>query len=255
MSVIDRLRGYTGFFVGLLLVGIAIVCWGATAEEWNALSKILVSFGGALLGASLASLVGALGDVDFRSELLRLLRDSFSAGMVSKEDDINPYRRIFHFYHVTQIKEKTVWRYNLIDFSRQYTPGKLTTTVDELDTHGKATRYKLQAGVADERFIVFRKPVVGKESVEIQLYPFFGERFHAFHCGLSLKQSWDGTHLLTPCIMSPEPIECWQQEGTVEDEVASKLLSIWHVPFFRTTKIIPEDAFKPILGSSSSQDV
>ena len=101
-------------------------------------------------------------------------------------------------------------------------------------------KYKINAGIRDDRFIMFERAVVGNEPALVEIFPSMGKAFYDYHCGLVLVESWSGTNLLSPCIMSQNPIHQWDIEGSVNENVSKKLDEVWKKTFFTKTKVLPQ---------------
>jgi hypothetical protein len=104
---------------------------------------------------------------------------------------------------------------------------------------GKNHKYNIVGGIRDDRFIMFEKASVGNEPCVVELFPFMGKAFYSHHCGILIVESWDGTNLISPCIMSRTPVQDWVKEGMVDDEVSKKLDDIWSKSFLAQNKILP----------------
>ncbi len=223
MNYYQRLmRGYGGLFTGLMLSGIALIGLGMKIEQ-----GIISAIGGAIFGTSFGHIISNLRGQDFLNEVKHILQYSLDANFTSDESKLESYRKMFYHYHITEIDGKYVWRFAIIDFTSFAGIGRLGTVIDVKDMAGKNHKYKITGGVRDNRFIMFEKASVGNEPCLVELFPFMGKAYHRHHCGILILESWDGTNLISPCIMSNTPIENWDIEGNVDDEVGKKLDNIW----------------------------
>lgn len=69
------------------------------------------------------------------------------------------------------------------------------------DKNGEKRRYTTYAGVRDDRYISFTKPVKGSEQVAITIMPRIGNLVSTCHAGVLFHQTWDMDHSVSPQIL------------------------------------------------------
>jgi hypothetical protein len=239
MNYFQRItKGYGGFFTGLMLSGIALIGFGTTFIP-DIYTSLIIVIGGTIFGTSFSHVISNLRGQDLLSEVKDILEYSLDADFTSDEGKLESYRKIFYHYHVTEIRGKYVWRLARIDFTSFAGIGSLGTVIDVKDMKGKDHKYTIVGGIRDDKFIMFEKASVGNEPCLVELFPFMATAFYDYHCGILILQSWDATHLISPCIMSLDPIQDCDKEGMVDDKVGKKLDEIWSERFLEDNKIVP----------------
>jgi hypothetical protein len=198
-----------------------------------------------VLGTSTAALLSTHSQLDFLSETHGILASSLAPGLVSPEEAIEDFREQFHWYSVSQMDGRRHWRHAPIDFSGSRTAGRLTATIPACNRRGELQRYACHAGLVDERFVHINKAMRGKESASIYVYPSLGKDFYDVHCGFGLKESWDGTPLIVPAILTRSPMGKHDADlvGDVTDpDAVAQLNAAWLEGMRGTDALVPVEA-------------
>lgn len=220
------LQGYAGFVVGVTAIGLVLIGWGVQVS-----SVFLASIGGAIFGAGFNILIATLSSQSFYSELRALVSSESSAMLTSEEEQIAPYRAVWHHYHRTKIDGQPVWRYRRYDLRESRFVGQLVTEVVATDANGNDYRYDVRAVLRGQRFIMLETARSGTEPVVVEVYPFMDLAFMGAHCGIGLMKAWSGEDLLSPCIMSTTQLIDWSSEGDIDPRLFEELDRKWDVGF------------------------
>jgi hypothetical protein len=242
---------WQGLFVGLAVAGLALVALGGALEI-----PLMLAVGGALFGNSLGSFIGRVSNQAHEERLQaheerlsNLVREGVKDSFVSDEEKIADARLKWHIYHVTQMSDKWVWRHSTLDFTKSQTPGRLTSKTYLLDKRKRRHPYSVEAGRRDERFIIFLKSEASEEPVITYVFPYMGLSFLSpRHHGVVFIQTWDGTHAISPAILSPEVLYDHAKEGTLPDEIARSLDREWRREIHRLNYFFPETTKMASLG-------
>ena len=229
---------YRTALIILFIAGISLIGWGTAADEtfWK---QFFTAIGAAILGASLGLLASDIFADSVIDKIRTLIEQRINSAFVSAETDASTYRRRWHHYHVTKMKNKYVWRYRIYDFQRFDVPGLLTAHITAIDNQGSMHKYIATAWTKDSRFCIVEKAEVGQEPVIVEIYPYMGMQLHGVHTGVGVMQSWDGEDLLFPCILAQEPVVQAQQEGTLPETVFETLDATWKASFTKKNQILP----------------
>jgi len=249
--IVEWLAGWQGLFLGLAVAGLALVALGATLEI-----PLILAVGGALFGNSLGSIIGRFSNqaheerLKAHEERLRkLVREGVQDSFVSDEEKLADARLKWHIYHVTQMSDKWGWRHATLDFTKSQTPGRLTSKTYLLDKRKRRHPYSVEAGRRDERFIIFLKSQASEEPVITYIFPYMGWSFLSpRHHGVVFIQTWDGTHAISPAILSPEVLYDHAKEGTLPDEIARSLDREWRREMHRLSYVFPGTSNMASLG-------
>jgi hypothetical protein len=155
---------------------------------------------------------------------------TLNSNLNSAENEIEPFRKVWHHYLVTKIEGKAVWRYRILDFSKTIVPGKLIATLTVPGPDGRPHTYMVEAFIAAPRILFVQKVVAGTEAPVIHVYPFGTEHFRTVIAGTAFLQSWEGDRLGVPVMMSTSPIDLGETVpaiGTLAESHFSKLDEIW----------------------------
>jgi hypothetical protein len=192
------------------------------------LRTFFTSLGSAVLGTVIAAYFASVTQTDVVSSIFEKLSDR--QGIQSNESDIAWYRQVFHHYHMTQSGGEKVWHYRKLDFTHEISSGHLTASVKAADARGSFHTYKMAAGLRDERFIIIGKHNGSREPTVVEVYPHIGTATYGVYAGLGFIQSWDGSNLITPCLLSLTSLIGGVDEGALITIPGSKerLEKAWH---------------------------
>ncbi|MEM7048302.1 MAG: hypothetical protein AAF604_01525 [Acidobacteriota bacterium] len=215
-------RLFVALLVALAVAGLALIGWGTDSEI-----PVLTSLGGALLGTSIASLLGVASRYDLTERVTSLLEETQRPSFTSDNAKLKDHRRKLHRYHASKQNGSFIWQYDILDFTSSKDPGRLRTDVTIGHARGANKTYAVEGGFRDRRFVSFQKATIGDEETSVGVYPDLGKSFLDKHVGLVFKETWDGTPMLAPSIISNEPIEPSLPEGIVSAELGLRLDRIW----------------------------
>jgi len=95
------------------------------------------------------------------------------------------------------------------------------------DKVGKVHKYRVESAFRGERLVSFFHAPTGHESIAAEIMPFMGHAFKDYYAGLSLMQTWDGTHSLIPILMSESPLFGAKAEGHIAEDKNSLFDDAW----------------------------
>ena len=210
----------------MTIAGVVMVAWGATLSgTW---ANILLSVGGAILGTSFAALVSSRSEQRFLNEVRTTVGDSLAPGLTTDDRELGSHRVNYFHYVMTRRDGKSMWTANSLDFSSSHTVGRLTAT-SLVSSGTKRLKYIASAGMVDERFVIVEKADGGsKEPASIYVYPELGHVYRDLQAGIAILHDHDGRELLTPCIISLEPlVESDEELFDLQTDEGQKLLDLW----------------------------
>jgi len=220
----EMLSGYKGVFLGLSIAGATLVALGYIIDV-----SVLSSIGGALFGASLGVFIGRLSTADLTEDLKRLVREGVIDSFVSDEEQLSSYRKNWYLYHLTRMDGKWLWRHTCIDFSKSQTPGRLTSETYLLNQDDEPKYYTVEAGIRDERFILFLRDKATEEPPLIYVFPWAGSGVQPYNLGIVVLQTWDRTDAISRTFICSKPLEDHTQIGTLPADKARKIDKEWWV--------------------------
>ena|ERR1700730_6994781 len=224
----------------LLLLGLALTGIGVliASQQNTATGRVVAalasSVAGGLIGAVSTIIVSGRAESTALAEVREMLSATTASNFFSRDLLLNPLRRPWHHYRITQVDGIPVWRYCVYHFEQASSIGTIATTVDYINPRGldKHT-YSVEAGVRGSRLIMIDRRLEGEEAPIIQVYPDMLRGFQSIHCGVVFVQTWDGNHVITPGILSDSPLIGTLTEGTVQSADDGKLLNEqWQRHFF-----------------------
>ncbi len=193
-------------------------------------SQLLILLGGSGLGTCFGMVFGSLSDASAVQRIRELLEDSLHTALHASEAELEPFRKVWHHYLLTQLDGKFVWRYRTFDFSRVQVPGKLVGAFEVRGRDNRQHAYRLEAHLAAPRLLFVQRAASGTEPPVVHLYPAATEEFRSQHAGLAFLKSWDGHDLCTPALMCDTPLDLGvavAQEGTLPETTFQKLDELW----------------------------
>jgi hypothetical protein len=200
------------------------------------------SVAGGLVGASIASIVNSQYDRPALHQVRDLLTRTSMCTVTSPEEGLTHLRKPWHHYHLTLIDDAPMWRYVKVQFDNHSAVGALTADASVVDAvHGRSTRiYKTDAAVWDRRLVFLQTRVEGDESAVVEVFPDVSG-FQSVHAGVGIMQSWSGSDVLVPTLISDTPLLEGHAEGSITDIASARTLdALWRAQFARVHQLLPE---------------
>jgi hypothetical protein len=224
-------RQSVAFLIAALLASsLASLLGSQVTKSHPVLSQLLILLGGSGLGTCFGLVFGSLSNASAVQHIRELIEESMQSAFNAPDEDLDPYRKVWHHYLMTRIEGKVVWRYRTLDFSRLHVPRKLVTAFEVAGIDDRKHRYHVEAYIAPPRMLFLQRAAAGTEPPIIHIYPTATEGFRPQHAGLAFLKSWDGDFLCTPVLMSESPLDLGvavSREGTLPDETFDKLDALW----------------------------
>jgi hypothetical protein len=212
----------------LLVLGVIFVAWK---------NDILIGLGGALVGAGVAGLMATLKTLDAWTQIHEVLCISKEHGFVSSEGEVVVLRRLFHHYHVTQLNDQWVWRYERVDFGTTLVPGALVAHIRYSGKAGEDRKSVMRGGVIDNRLLASNKEIGMHEEADVYLYPWMMEP-GPVNIGFEVRVTLDRTSALMPGILAEALIGNWETVGTVTNPDTVRALNQCWAKHMKDTPII-----------------
>lgn len=108
--------------------------------------------------------------------------------------------------------------------------GTLSSAIIEEDDEGQAYPGIIEAGVRDERLVVFQKPYSGEPTI-VYLFPYSGKGILRKHAGISVMESWVMSPIVSKVILTPDAICSYTTRGKVPDHAAKECEKVWEENF------------------------
>lgn len=201
------------------------------------LAEVLVLCGSSGMGACFGIAFAGFGDASAIERIRELIEGSLQSGFEVADADLDPYRKTWHHYLLTEAEGKYIWRYRTFDFSRVRVPGKLEATFDAATPDGRQQRYHVEAYVTAPRLVFVQKAATGTEPPIVHIYPTATDAFGAMHAGLACLKSWGGKDLTVPVLMSEQPLKLGNgshEEGTLPTSTFRVLDERWAIEAVRS---------------------
>lgn len=209
-------------YAALLILGIVLIAYGSPKSQ-----HIVTGIGGALFGAALSGLIGSVTNHSHIKQILELLQSTLNPPLMSNSVKLSKFRRTMFFYHQSDKDGEIVWRYETLEFDKHPTVGFL---YEETSVPVPATdftlRHKVYAYVYGKRFVLFKEALESDEAVTCAVFPDAGEMFRGVNVGLIFKQTWDGTDVIRPCLLSISNLG-EGKDGFADDASSEKLTALW----------------------------
>jgi hypothetical protein len=175
---------------------------------------------------------------EYLSRAEKLFPPSTQPAIISMGSTLDPYRRVFHHYHLTLNKRgKPTWIYKTLDFTRSESKDSISTTaaiLPEPGERGEDNQYIFRASLDGPHLIVWsHRERGGNSDIGVEVYPRVEaiandpDLFQSF-CGARINQTWDGTTVASSiAILSIKPIVDAVGNGPLDDSCASRLEEEW----------------------------
>jgi hypothetical protein len=235
---------YAVVIIGGLLVTLGIVYQssvGGPGEGSSTADQIVagvaLALGGSVLGAGINSVVVRRYEFDILREINDTISRSLQARFVSENSDLAIYRRDWHHYYVTEIEGNSHWWYESCSFGRNFTVGSISERTELRDSAGYTHAYITEVGVRGQRLVLLETREDGVEAGAVEVFP-LPRGFQNLHTGIVCLETWDGSHAISKCILSKNPMVEVDREGIVPAEHSQALDQAWRDNFSRHTRVI-----------------
>jgi hypothetical protein len=233
-----------------IIAGSVISLLAPSASAWFLLGSCLAALSGAIFGAVFGVFAGKWVGHDILAVLQKILDAHANTfvlhpenALLSSPERLHLFRIPLHHYHLTVIDGNPTWRYRIFDFRSCPEGGydhRIQFEVADPRT-GLIHRYELALGIRDARVILVQRRLSGEEPSVIELFPNGSQGFRNCAAGIAQLQNWDGTHMVTKCLISRSPLVAGIEEGTVTDAGHIQFLNdTWASEYRSVTMMISE---------------
>lgn len=223
--------------IAFLVAGVSLIGWGASIQKDSIMAaNVFISIGGGLMGVGFSSITTYFNDID----ILNIIKNSLSAKITSEENAISKYRIKWYHYHLSRMNGKYIWRFCFYDFSKSYDIGRLTSKVDVINSKGEKVIYTIEALRRGTNVVFIQYPEIqSNEEPMIEVFPFMGKHYLSPYYGMMYIESWDGTEILAPSIISEIKVQNWAKIGNVDEATGLELSKMWKQNFNDKIDIFP----------------
>ncbi|MDE2401168.1 MAG: hypothetical protein KGL90_05850 [Burkholderiales bacterium] len=226
------LRQQSFAFLGAALLAsvLAALLGSRIAKDQPVLSQLLLMFGGSGLGTCFGLVFGSLTKATAVQHITALIEESLHNPFNAPDQELDPFRKVWHHYLMTKMDGKVIWRYRTMDFARLRVPRKLVATFEVTGTDATKHTYHVEAFLASPRLMFIQRAAVGAEPPIIHVYPTATELLRPQHAGIAYLKSWEGEYLSVPVLMSEKPLQLGTpiaKEGTLPDATFQALDELW----------------------------
>jgi hypothetical protein len=232
----------------VLLLGVATTSFGISFEAATGgrqasltnqiVAGVTLSAGSGVAGAAISMIIASVAGHDAAEQIREMLTRTFQGRMISDDYDLDPLRKIWHQYYVTEMQGSLVWCYNRCPFDKSASVNTIVVETSYRDSGGKAHAYRTELGVCGSRGIMTSNRINGAEEPSVSVFPQMLEGFRTVHAGLLFNVSWDGHHLVSKFLMSQKKLIPGVTEGTVPEEFFARLDSAWEKGFADRNKLV-----------------
>jgi hypothetical protein len=154
---------YAVIIIGVLLVALGILYQVASQAPHtegpvaDVIAGLLLAIGGGILGAGLNSLIVRKYEFDVLEEIGSLLKSSLEPSFKSPDADLEPYRKEWHHYYLSENNGEPVWFYVKHDFGGDGEIGSISRTIVVHDSGGREHRYFLEAAVREGDYFLSQR--------------------------------------------------------------------------------------------------
>lgn len=220
------------FLIVLAGLGIALSSLGLVLRDrepiWSAFS---LSLGGSCLAVSLSITFIRVFEPSKLGELINLVAEVNRSSILSADEKrYVSFRKRFHGYLRSRSDDgHDVWRYRIFDFGASVIPGQLHAVVDVPRSVGGTRKFIYDGYICGDHLILIGQPMqVGSESHVIHIFPdAMTSLQRPAISGFCFVDSYDGRSLVTPTILSEEPLTSENEPGTVSESEADTLKVKW----------------------------
>lgn len=237
----DQIRdiAQSGFALGLLFVlGFTLIILGTRVnlDPWG---RVVTAVGGVLFGSGLSMLINRIyAAPNPLSTVLRLINDMVSVPWRTNESELRPLRRRYHGYLSTLRAGERLWLYREFDFGTIETPGHLDAIV-QYPVDQRMSRYRYYGVPVMRRLVLIGLNAnVPNEEAVVHIFPSCGAGGTVIHAGLAfLQPPGNGPQIVTPTLLSDEPLIAHAVPGPVPADQAQLLDQRWKQEFGSTLNL------------------
>ncbi len=237
MESYSKSRSFLYLNISFLVAGLALITLGVSIQSNHSLlSNIFISIGGGFAGVSFSSIANTFNEID----IISILKNSINPLLSSDEKAISKYRIKWHHYHLSRMHGEYVWRYCQYDFSKSFDVGRLTSKVDVINSKKEKVVYTIEAARRGTNVIFIQYPEMqSNEEPMIEVFPFMGKHYLSPYFGMMYIESWDGTEILAPSIISNTRLLNWSKIGNLDKKTGDELSKMWKENFKDKIDIFP----------------
>lgn len=225
------INGFFGWIIGLVFLGIALIIYGSLSD-----GLLFSSLGGALLGAGFSTYIANLAYEGFEKRTYSIISAISSDYFKSNENKLGYYRKKWHYYSITKIDGKIMWRHHQLDFSKEIIPGSLICRFRSRELKEKDRGYVYEGFFREERFVLVGKATIGEEPPVIAVFPQMGNAFRGIQAGVIFARNYDNEDSFCSALLSEKPIEEKVKYGWMDPEEFPILQNKWNEMFAQSNK-------------------
>lgn len=248
-SFLERTAHYWFLAVPTIIgVGIFIAGFFENLAIWK---EVLFSVGGTIFGSSLGTALGLIAGeklqrqvIDVKEGLEQLLQthsksskelhqqlsDTLSKAVQfpwsTDEAILKAKRTVQHLYYRTRIGGQEFWMYLILDFSKQFEPGRLYCKYI-IPMAGKEYMYEQDGLLADTSLVLITKSEHGEPDGIITIRNYGIGLGVEGYWGLYFHMDWDTKDGVDPCILTDKQFNDTGQQGQQTTEFGKTLEKKW----------------------------
>jgi len=228
-----------------LALSLAIIILGVIASTNQttildiAIGPIILTFGGAFLGSTFSNIASYKERKGFQETMNNQLALLTKPKIESLEEKVSPYRKKWHYYYVTCMRNEYFWRHLVLDFQDRKVTGRLNTATKLKNLKNEYERYEVDCGIRQARMILTVTPLDDEEEPTMTA-TFWSLGKRAEYFGTKYIMTWDHDHELSPCIISDTPLtKSHVTEQRMSEEDCERLDEKWKSEFTKNNNVLP----------------
>jgi hypothetical protein len=233
------LWSWTALGVVVVALGVYVQVKGGSAIE-QMFAGSFAAVGGGVIGATISIFVTTSANQDTLDQQIQmfntkialqtdLLRETTTARILSREDELGPIRRTWHFYHKSRDRQgKEVWSHTEYPFDQS--PGVGAINIKVVGVFGdESFSYDAEVGIRSGVLFIFERRNFSSEPLMTTIVPFFTDRLRSCYPGTVTVRSWSHDDILAPCLFfrTSQEDSYRTNRGIVVDEDSYKLDELW----------------------------
>jgi len=250
----------TSFLVMLGVAGLICTVLGLALREHSFPATFCTSLGGTAFGSALGmwfgrvfeaphkeqtdEVVKALAEANRNSsqmeDLLSTLKEASRYSILAThEGRYDHFRKRLHGYLRSRDEQGgAVWRYRVFDFSVSRTPGHLHTVIEVIRPDRQIRKFVYDGYICGDHLMLVGQPaIVGSEQHAVHVFPDAVKSQRESVSGLCFVDSFDGSRLVTPSILSEQPLTTQTTAGQVPAQEEAALNKHWKLQLAQTRQL------------------
>lgn len=231
----------SSFFSLVLSIGLIVLSY--MLEKSNPpLAKIIAITGSVTLGTCIGIILNGISKASEKESIAHMIEVAFTSHLHAPDESLEPYRKVWHHYHISENNGETFWRYNIFDCSLQI-PNKLVAQYSTISPNNNKKRsFSVEGFVLHDKLVFVGRIIGGTEKPFIEIFPRASEDFRENMIGISYLQTFDENEIASPVVLSDHKLELGVKYdlGTVPNEAMEVLSKKWNSQAKRLG-LIPHD--------------